>query len=113
MSDLPNFNANVNAMADIATLSSLRLSDNTFGMLARNRAFREYNTDRDDEQKKSKEIASAQKTTGDKKMKATDDFDNVTNSPVVDSKSENINENTGGEGKDGSASNKDAGGEEK
>ena len=113
MSDLPNFNANVNAMADIATLSSLRLSDNTFGMLARNRAFREYNTDRDDEQKKSKEIASAQKTTGDKKMKVTDDFDNVTNSPVVDSKSENINESTGDEGKDGSASNKDAGGEEK
>jgi len=36
----------------------------------------------------------------------------VTNSPVVDSKSENINENTGDEGKDGSASNKDAGGGE-
>jgi hypothetical protein len=113
MSYLPNLNANVNAVADNATLGSLRLSDNTFGTLARNRAFSEYNSDRDDEQKKSKEIASAQKTTGDKKMKATDDSDNVTNVPVVDSKSENINENTGDEDKDGSASNKDAGGEEK
>jgi len=112
MSYLPNLNANVNAMADNATFGSLRLSDNTFGTLARNRAFSEYNSDRDDEQKKSKEIASAQKTTRDKKMKATDDSDNVTNSPVVDSKSENINENTGDEGKDGSASNKDAGGGE-
>ena len=113
MSDLPKFDANVNAMADNATLGSLRLSDNTFGTLARNRAFSEYNSDRDDEQKKSKEVASARKTTGDKKMKATEDSDNVTNSPIMDNKTENINENTADEGKDGSASNKDAGGEEK